>query len=87
MKRYANGDVDASRPARGAWIEILPLPLSLISSTGRAPHGARGLKYSHPGYNRASSMSRPARGAWIEISRILAKSPISSVAPRTGRVD
>ena len=34
-----------SRPARGAWIEIVPLGNQHILRAGRAPHGARGLKY------------------------------------------
>ena len=35
-----------SRPSRGAWIEIVfPLLTSCFTSSGRAPHGARGLKF------------------------------------------
>ena len=34
-----------SRPARGAWIEIRYRPRIRRCSHGRAPHGARGLKY------------------------------------------
>ena len=34
-----------SRPARGAWIEILGGGLATEETLCRAPHGARGLKY------------------------------------------
>ena len=34
-----------SRPARGAWIEILFMKSATASDLGRAPHGARGLKF------------------------------------------
>ena len=34
-----------SRPARGAWIEMLPLRMIPLAVLGRAPHGARGLKF------------------------------------------
>ena len=34
-----------SRPARGAWIEIALVPLPCGQCIGRAPHGARGLKF------------------------------------------
>ena len=33
-----------SRPARGAWIEILEIGTVLVVAIGRAPQGARGLK-------------------------------------------
>ncbi len=32
------------RPARGAWIEIKPSMKPIRYASGRAPHGARGLK-------------------------------------------
>ena len=34
-----------SRPAWGAWIEIVTKEVTLERRVGRAPHGARGLKY------------------------------------------
>ena len=34
---------------------------------GRAPHGARGLKFNKLNKLANSEQSRPARGAWIEI--------------------
>ena len=36
--------------------------------TGRAPHGARGLKFLQLRLDVDEEASRPARGAWIEIS-------------------
>ena len=54
---------------------------------GRAPHGARGLKYSIINAITAISKSRPARGAWIEIVVRIPKAHGFRVAPRTGRVD
>ena len=35
---------------------------------GRAPHGARGLKWQRGAGPESGSGSRPARGAWIEIA-------------------
>ena len=34
-----------SRPARGAWIEIVIAVYQAHQGAGRAPHGARGLKF------------------------------------------
>ena len=39
-----------------------------VNRIGRAPHGARGLKFSLQGVRLLESLSRPTRGAWIEIS-------------------
>ena len=58
-----------SRPARGAWIEIDCHNQGRNSARGRAPHGARGLKYHCRIYDNNTFVSRPARGAWIEITR------------------
>ena len=45
----------ASRPARGAWIEITPdTPRFRLLTSGRAPQGARGLKY----HGRAHALER-----------------------------
>ena len=53
---------------------------------GRAPQGARGLKYDFVAGQRDGAESRPARGAWVEIkSATTALSPVI-VAPRKGRV-
>ena len=53
---------------------------------GRAPRGARGLKYPFPSTSASQNLSRPARGAWIEI-RIFAGHglPTGSRAPRGAR--
>ena len=54
---------------------------------GRAPHGARGLKYAEVHGDAVVIGSRPARGAWIEMAFPASLSPAALVAPRTGRVD
>ena len=41
---YSAAD-EKSRPARGAWVEILLLLHGLKTRFGRAPQGARGLKF------------------------------------------
>ena len=61
----------SSRPAWGAWIEIMILVLDAMGQPGRAPHGARGLKFHLEIINGLLETSRPAWGAWIEISAIL----------------
>ena len=53
----------------------------------RAPHGARGLKYTGHGTVIRGHKSRPARGAWIEIYWPVFANIGEQVAPRTGRVD
>ena len=35
-----------SRPSRGAWIEMMQYAKDKIKYQGRAPRGARGLKYA-----------------------------------------
>ena len=56
--------------------------------SGRAPQGARGLKFiSHIDVVAGDLASRPARGARIEISCWESSSPIPLVAPRKGRED
>ena len=76
-----------SRPARGAWIEMLIRSRIASNMYGRAPHGARGLKSKRYTFYVSQPMSRPARGAWIEIMNMLADCSMYHVAPRTGRVD
>ena len=60
-----------SRPARGAWVEIL---LHVVAegarAIGRAPQGARGLKYAVRRKAVEKLRSRPARGAWVEIQPV-----------------
>ena len=60
--------------------------MSLQVLLGRAPQGARGLKYQHTQHNSAKTKSRPARGAWVEILSSLLSSLCWFVAPRKGRV-
>ena len=59
-----------SRPARGAWVEILFRIMGTKRiNNSRAPQGARGLKCEKGGTTAPLSFpSRPARGAWVEIS-------------------
>ena len=58
-----------SRPVWGAWIEIrLPLVLPWLL-LGRAPYGARGLKWLLPFDPNIYDGSRPVWGAWIEIDQ------------------
>ena len=45
-----------SRPARGAWIEIKRPQKHPASMPGRAPHGARGLKWGQ-------KKARPPKGS------------------------
>ncbi len=53
-----------SRPARGAWVEILCVFDAVRDFAGRAPQGARGLKYESAGccglpvYGRAPQVAR-----------------------------
>ena len=55
---------------------------------GRAPHGARGLKFVQAAAARlCEMMSRPTRGAWIEMNTARTVERRCAVAPHTGRVD
>ena len=76
-----------SRPSRGAWIEMFSLFLRLFICTGRAPRGARGLKFDF--YEQQPILlvlSRPSRGAWIEIFTVLLRNLCGSCrAPRGAR--
>ena len=76
-----------SRPARGAWIEILSMDEAAHLVQRRAPHGARGLKSAERNGRGGQFRSRPARGAWIEIAVVSGQDMSEYVAPRTGRVD
>ena len=44
---YGSQTFRPSRPARGAWIEILKTSFNAGDVVRRAPHGARGLKYDY----------------------------------------
>ena len=56
-----------SLPPREAWIEIGHHLLAEGRSTGRFPHGKRGLKYPEREALREALVSLPPREAWIEI--------------------
>ena len=52
----------SSRPARGAWVEISTSRADVIVIGGRAPQGARGLKFRDGrGYFRAARVA-PRKG-------------------------
>ena len=53
---------------------------------GRAPQGARGLKFGLAADSVLGKRSRPARGAWVEISIERYGLCSTIVAPRKGRV-
>ena len=75
-----------SRPARGAWVEIT-VYIGRRTSSGRAPQGARGLKYKifmAPVTDEAGRAPQGARG--LKLLWIGSAIRFSSVAPRKGRV-
>ena len=75
-----------SRPAWGAWIEIERTIGQILDWDGRAPHGARGLKYVKNSFRFVIFTSRPAWGAWIEIGwKCANRSPGSGRAPHGAR--
>ena len=78
--------VKSSRPARGAWIEIMPFKFSQTPDWSRPARGAWieiCVKMQVVGKYR----SRPARGAWIEMSLVARHRLLITVAPRKGCVD
>jgi len=74
-----------SRPAWGAWIEITKCYRKNCSMFCRAPHGARGLKFSRKVKTLLSYASRPAWGAWIEMSYTKKKILLTGRAPHGAR--
>ena len=67
---WANTTTNAtltSRPVWGAWIEIWHQPSPSPPLPGRAPYGARGLKYISDLLSYKCYKSRPVWGAWIEM--------------------
>ena len=79
--------IGESHPTRGAWIEMIGNEGIAAMSTGRTPHGVRGLKSYAAASVSVSNASHPARGAWIEISKFAEAGLLDEVAPRTGCVD
>ena len=45
LEKIRANEYNPSHPTRGAWIEIFPVIVSSCSSSGRTPHGVRGLKF------------------------------------------
>ena len=80
-------DYVKSRPARGAWIEMVNVKIHRPAFPRRAPRGARGLKFHIQSVKIRPVASRPARGAWIEIKNMTTWDFETIVAPREGRVD
>ena len=54
---------------------------------GRAPYGARGLKFAQLKPVVTAVLSRPVWGAWIEMITYENGARVNTVAPRMGRVD
>ena len=77
---------EASRPARGAWIETAE---SYRDRGGVVSRPARGawIETRHKRNRSSRAASRPARGAWIETRDIWAYYYTLKVTPRAGRVD
>ena len=51
-----------SRPARGAWVEIVPVRVLRLGRQRRAPQGARGLKFAET-FAAAAGTGRAPQGA------------------------
>ena len=51
-----------SHPTRGAWIEILTVAESPLTSTSRTPHGVRGLKFISELYRAMAAVVAPHTG-------------------------
>ncbi len=73
-----------SRPARGAWIEIVVEAGTMSNLVGRAPQGARGLKFFMVPSLYPRRSSRPARGAWIEIPALPPRTAARPSRPARG---
>ena len=73
-----------SRPARGAWIEMVVREVTERAEKSRAPHGARGLKLCLFPLTALPCWSRPARGAWIEIGSFAAGPVVTWSRPARG---
>ena len=76
----------ASRPARGAWVEITKITSTCKMYMSRPARGAW-VEIIWVLFLLLSMKSRPARGAWVEMNPNPAtKTDMISVAPRKGRV-
>ena len=76
-----------SRPVWGAWIEMLGEVVTAVMTYGRAPYGARGLKYISQ-FCYAGQDSRAPYGArGLKLTMVDAFKAVLDVAPRMGRVD
>ena len=88
MKYYLspyNPPKEESRPARGAWVEILRASFRIPAPRSRPARGAW-VEIDKGKYKPISRVSRPARGAWVEIGCLADRAHGAAVAPRKGRV-
>ena len=77
-----------SLPARGAWIEIVPLYAIEDASELSLPARGAWIEIDFKFRYCSGGMSLPARGAWIEMTGCTTcKAKSTNVAPRTGSVD
>ena len=76
-----------SRPVWGAWIEMRTSRVSGDGPGGRAPYGARGLKYNFSCLCAALPRRAPYGARGLKFLPIVAGVQIGPVAPRMGRVD
>ena len=76
-----------SSSTRGTWIEICSPSSTVISSSGRPPHGGRGLKSRTCTYCFQSGRSSSTRGTWIEIYHTAPQRHNTDVVLHTGDVD
>ena len=76
----------ASRPARGAWVEILKTPPSVKSWSPSRPARGAWVEIYIIRYEMELKLSRPARGAWVEMIKNVSPNQSIIVAPRKGRV-
>ena len=75
-----------SRPARGAWVEILILRMPSSLHRSRPARGAWVEMFQSDGQYYYPVESRPARGAWVEMECAGEAMHRDYVAPRKGRV-
>ena len=56
-----------SLPTQGAWIEMISLCATKLTTARRSPHRERGLKLNYYQILPVKFWSLPTQGAWIEI--------------------